>query len=247
MPKLFREDSEKNAIVELLNDLAAANRPGECFEAFSRAVAAVGFDGVAFVRRSESVQWRESITECTYPQEWVRRYVAMSYAKIDPARRFCFRTGDVFFWEDTYKYYRKKELVIFDEAREYGLRSGMATPIYSAGTLVGVVGLASKAPKLDDPRLKPFVRMSTSLFHAAYVQLASGDAAPVDPLPQMTKREMEIINLLSEGNANTKIATDLSIGLGSVEYHIANIFKKLDVDNRVAAVVRAIRLGLIDI
>ncbi len=247
MPKLFRDASEKNAMVNLLNDLTAAGRPIDCFDALNRAVAEIGFSGVAFVHRDDSAQWREGITACTYPEDWIRHYAAMSYAKIDPARRFCFRTGDVFFWEDTYKYYRKKELVIFDEAKEYGLKSGMATPLYSGGTLVGAVGLMSGAPRLDDPRLKPFVRMATSLFSAAYLQLSPVAEEPAEPVPRMTKREMDVLSLLAEGCANTRIAADLSIGLGSVEYHIANVFAKLGVDNRVAAVVRAIRLGMIDI
>lgn len=247
MTKMFRDVSERTALIDLLGGLADATKPAECFQAFNRAIATVGFDGAMFALRDESENWRENITETTYPTAWVAHYVARNYTKTDPVRRFCFRVGDVFFWTETHRFFRKKELVIFEEAREFGLRSGLATPIFSGGALVGAIGLGSEARRLEDPRLKPFVRMASSLFHAAYTRHGAAEPPVENPIPLLTKREMEILGLMSEGNANAKISAELSIGLGSVEYHVANIFKKLAVDNRVAAVVRAIRLGLIDV
>lgn len=48
-----------------------------------------------------------------------------------------------------------------------------------------------------------------------------------DPLRAMTARELEVLALMAEGRSNPNIARTLSIGDGTVEKHIGNIFAKL--------------------
>jgi two-component system, NarL family, response regulator LiaR len=52
----------------------------------------------------------------------------------------------------------------------------------------------------------------------------------------LTEREREVLALLVDGNPNSEIATRLSISLATVKFHLANIYSKLGVDNRVDAV-----------
>ncbi|HWQ75568.1 MAG TPA: LuxR C-terminal-related transcriptional regulator, partial [Syntrophomonas sp.] len=61
----------------------------------------------------------------------------------------------------------------------------------------------------------------------------------------LTKREMEILELICDGAANKEIAERLYISLPTVKNHIYNIYGKLDIDNRAQAVVRAQELGLL--
>jgi DNA-binding CsgD family transcriptional regulator len=247
MSGLFPSAVEKAALVGLIDDLGATTQPGASFAIFSRAIETIGFNGAMLVARDTSAMWREGITETNYPSAWVSRYVSQNYTRTDPTRRFCFRTGEAFFWSDTFRYYRKKDLRIFDEAKEFGLRSGMILPIHTGGMLVGALGVSSGAQKLDDPRLKPFIRLAAAIFYVAYLQRRSGQVeAPVHS-PGLTKREVEVLALISEGCSNLDISRILSIKLVSAEFHIGNILRKLEVDNRVSAVVRAIRLGLIEV
>jgi DNA-binding NarL/FixJ family response regulator len=64
-----------------------------------------------------------------------------------------------------------------------------------------------------------------------------------DPLEQLTPREREVLGLMAEGRSNAAIAEQLTLTVGAVEKHIANIFMKLrlppsDTDHRrVLAVV----------
>jgi len=62
---------------------------------------------------------------------------------------------------------------------------------------------------------------------------------------ELSKRELEILSLLSQGHSNQEIATNLFISLSTVKTHIQNLFEKLDVKRRIQAVEKAKRLNLI--
>jgi len=55
----------------------------------------------------------------------------------------------------------------------------------------------------------------------------------------LTSREKDIINLISRGKSNDDISNDLYISVGTVKWHINNIFSKLGVKNRVQAIDKA--------
>jgi DNA-binding NarL/FixJ family response regulator len=65
--------------------------------------------------------------------------------------------------------------------------------------------------------------------------------------PTLTQREMDVLALVSEGQRNKEIAASLSIAEETVEVHMKNIFTKLDVHDRTAAVYVALRRGIIHI
>jgi DNA-binding NarL/FixJ family response regulator len=51
----------------------------------------------------------------------------------------------------------------------------------------------------------------------------------------LTRREREILQLVSEGNTNGQVAKVLWVTEQTVKFHLANIFRKLDVTNRTQA------------
>src|SRR5579864_445668 len=61
----------------------------------------------------------------------------------------------------------------------------------------------------------------------------------------LTSREMQILRGVAKGHTTKRLARDLGLRASSVETHLRNIFKKLEVNNRGEAVSSALRLGLI--
>jgi DNA-binding CsgD family transcriptional regulator len=59
------------------------------------------------------------------------------------------------------------------------------------------------------------------------------------PVPQLTPRQWELLRLLAAGHTNTQIARRLGISEGTVRTHLENIYTRLNVSSRVAAVTRA--------
>jgi NarL family two-component system response regulator LiaR len=62
---------------------------------------------------------------------------------------------------------------------------------------------------------------------------------------ELSKRELEVLNLLAQGHSNQEIATKLFVSLSTVKTHIQNLFEKLDVKRRIQAIEKAKRLNLI--
>lgn len=61
----------------------------------------------------------------------------------------------------------------------------------------------------------------------------------------LTKRQKEVLVLLVDGLSRSEIAERLSINKRTVEFHIANLYDKLQVCNRAQAYRMATRLGLL--
>jgi DNA-binding NarL/FixJ family response regulator len=66
----------------------------------------------------------------------------------------------------------------------------------------------------------------------------------VDPFPELTGREREILGLLAAGLANSAIAIRLDLSPKTVANHLSSIFTKLQVADRAQAILRAREAGL---
>ena len=62
---------------------------------------------------------------------------------------------------------------------------------------------------------------------------------------ELSKRELEILDLLARGHSNQEIAAKLFISVSTVKTHNQNLFEKLEVKRRIQAVEKARRLNLI--
>jgi len=64
-------------------------------------------------------------------------------------------------------------------------------------------------------------------------------------LAPLSKRELELLQLVAQGDSNPEIAEELVLSIDTVKHHMYNIYSKLGVKNRIKALVRARDLGLI--
>ncbi len=62
----------------------------------------------------------------------------------------------------------------------------------------------------------------------------------------LTQRELEILQLIVDGNTNGAIASKLYITVGTVKAHVRNILLKVGAEDRTQAAVHALRHGLLD-
>lgn len=80
--------------------------------------------------------------------------------------------------------------------------------------------------------LKQFRRIETEYRHLMFIE-------PLSP------RELEVLQLVVEGDKNFAIAQKLYIAEGTVKTHVRNILQKLCVSDRTQAAIRALRSGLV--
>lgn len=110
---------------------------------------------------------------------------------------------------------------------------GPALATLLAETPQAAWGLTSDAEK----------RFMADVCRWAGVQQRHGDPVPavpdVLPLAQLTAREVELLGCIDAGLSNQQIADRLSVSLTTVKWHLQNLYGKLNVRSRSAALARA--------
>lgn len=82
-------------------------------------------------------------------------------------------------------------------------------------------------------------------------QFAAGIASEIQlressDRPTLTEREGEVLKLLAEGRTAQKIGDELQLSEATVKTHLHNLYEKLSVSDRAAAVATAMRWGLLE-
>lgn len=69
-----------------------------------------------------------------------------------------------------------------------------------------------------------------------------------DPLtrPKLSPRELEVLKLSAVGKTAYEISRILCLSERTVNYHVQNVISKLNVCNKISAVIAATRIGLLD-
>ncbi|WP_240374378.1 response regulator transcription factor [Bacillus piscicola] len=90
-----------------------------------------------------------------------------------------------------------------------------------------------------------------------YRRLATGDEAGAEigykevqyqkPLHVLTRRECEVLQLMTDGYSNRMIGESLYISEKTVKNHVSNILQKMNVNDRTQAVVEAIKKGWVKV
>jgi DNA-binding NarL/FixJ family response regulator len=78
--------------------------------------------------------------------------------------------------------------------------------------------------------------------------LAPESISPLRERPKaarLTRRETEVLQLITDGLSTPEVADDLYISQKTVKNHLASVYQKLDARDRTQAVVSAMRLGLV--
>jgi DNA-binding NarL/FixJ family response regulator len=80
---------------------------------------------------------------------------------------------------------------------------------------------------------------------AEFTSRAGGSPSPVVGLDSLTEREVEVLRHLARGLSNAEIARALWVSETTVKTHVSHILTKLDLRDRVQAVVAAYESGLV--
>jgi len=110
----------------------------------------------------------------------------------------------------------------------------------------GAIGYLLKDTEADDLRraIKAAAAGQVQLSPKAAARLMREVRVPDSP-EALTEREVDVLRLLAQGQANKQIARNLQIGEKTVKTHVSNILAKLGVPSRTQAALYAVRIGLV--
>jgi LuxR family maltose regulon positive regulatory protein len=89
----------------------------------------------------------------------------------------------------------------------------------------------------DEPPERFEVKDKKNLYPSSFI--------PQPLIEPLSERELEILGLIANGMSNTEIANQIFVTVGTVKWHLNNIYGKLSVRSRTQAIVKAREFGLL--
>ena len=138
--------------------------------------------------------------------------------------------------------------VFDDDAHLFAALSAGAQGYLLKGETIDVVRLRLQAAMTGEPVVSPSIARRV----LAYFR---GDTEPVrQPQPirpalppaALTNRETEVLRRLAQGLTLGEVGKELTLSVNTVKTHVKNVYARLDVSSRIAAVDAARRMGILD-
>lgn len=119
---------------------------------------------------------------------------------------------------------------------------GLALPAFADDGAQGFVVLAGEGLDVDDALMCDLHLRTLTLFGAVARMLLS----QTGEVPSMSKRERQCLQLTARGKTSDEIAAALGLSIHTANQYLTATTQKLNAVNRMHAVAKALRLGLID-
>jgi DNA-binding NarL/FixJ family response regulator len=125
-----------------------------------------------------------------------------------------------------------KVIAVADTADERSVDAAFAS---------GASAFCSKAADPEDfaaavrQSFEKSIFLATTRAQPAAISVVPEAPAPAEPAHDLTRRELEILQLVAEGYSNSQLARMLWVTEQTVKFHLSNIYRKLDVANRTEA------------
>ncbi len=178
----------------------------------------------------------------SFPKEWVRHYKEEKFFEDDIVLKTLFREPRPCIWNKLTDL-DKRNQQIFSEASEFGISNGITIPIFLPGSYPCTVNIAGDHKDVN-PDVFHALHLMAVHYHYRVLQI-SGIIPPPAQQTRFTKREKDCLNWIAFGKTSWEISIILGVSENAINFHIKNIFFKLDVSTRAMAIFKASQLGLV--
>ena len=182
----------------------------------------------------------------TYPASWIKRYLQMSYADVDPVVREGFLRTVPFSWSEL-TIESAAEASFFADALAHGIGpNGFSVPVVNKHGHRGLFSVSSSQSEREWNRFLTTHRSTTieianRLHKRVVVEVFHDDR------PYLTTREIECLRWVSLGKSTNEIATILQISPHTARDYLKSVRFKLDCVTSAQAAAKAIRFGFLKV
>ncbi|RWH92518.1 autoinducer binding domain-containing protein [Mesorhizobium sp.] len=246
--KLPRIELELGLFLDMTDDIAQSERLFELLCAFALKFDCpwIAYGPLASKQRVFKPNRQDSVVMWNYPAEWQERYSRMGYARIDPLIKKGRKEAGAFRWSEVYtdKSITEDGRRVLDEAATFGLRSGVTVPLHGPADSFRFMSFAQSSDCELLNRTITYLQMAALRFHLMVTKFDTTTAS--EQVHSLSAREIECIDLVSQGKSSWEIGVMLKVSQYTVDFHLKNVMRKLDSTSRTLAAVKALKLGIIE-
>lgn len=235
---------DQNALTDYLDAVAGLRGREEIWSATARFFAGSGFDRLIYLHVTPS----SAMMNTNLPEAWTQHYCDSEYQDIDPFLTHCCASlGPIGTGSDycsDYDYLSDAQRRLIHEAAEFGMRAGFSATVRPRGS--GGVGGWNLGSTLDRGQIEairvekePLLRMVAMYAHERLRD------APAPDVPSLSRRELECLYWLMQGDRTKDLAQRLNLSPAAIELYVKNARTKLGASTREHAIARAIAVGLL--
>lgn len=220
------------------------------FALLAKVASGYGFDRIAYGALTEyelyGIRDEVPAVAYNYPEDWARHYFANGFERLDPVIQYSPAMRSAFTWSLLLERFElsRQQRRIMHQCAEAGMKDGVTVPLHGPHGNVAAISFASSAGGTDAARHLSVLHVIASQFHTAWMTNILGDRY-LSPQIHLTNRERDCLSWSARGKSSTAIAEMLRVSPHTVDFHLKGAMAKLGTSNRIVAVVKALRLGLI--
>lgn len=176
-------------------------------------------------------------------------YYDLSLAQADPVMQHCKRVAVPIIWDqDTYV--AQDRGAMWEEQASFGYRTGIALAMHMPGGRHFFLGVDRDRPLPSTTRAVTRIVADLQLFavHAqdAAFRIFASQLTDERDAPSLTPRELEALRWTMDGKTAWEVGAIMNISERTAVLHLQNSMHKLDCVNKHQAVLKAIRLGILN-
>lgn len=179
-----------------------------------------------------------------YPDEWTRTYSQAKFSVVDPVVEHCKGNVLPLVWDKT-TFENVPSLWLL--AQTLGVHNAVTLTVHDFRGVFSMLTLSRAKGAVTPEELYEKSGLALWLCHATHAQLVKkyADKPSAHPVSKLTPRETEILMWSGKGKTAADIAAILCLSERTVGFHVCSCLKKLGVNNKIAAVLRAAQDGII--
>ena len=191
------------------------------------------------------VSKRSSVFHFGYPPEIVATYLDPDIMESDPIPDHVMSVGHVMTWQQAIadRTLSAKHLKFVKQSQSLGFVDGVAVPLFGPHSRNSYFSMNfGRDMALDDEAIvRPLVGMAQSCHRRICAIINRRE----DIEPPLSERESQVLYWISRGKSNSDMAVILDISKATVDSYIRRLFKKLQVNDRISAVIVGLSNSLI--
>ncbi|VUD52038.1 HTH-type quorum sensing-dependent transcriptional regulator RpaR [Thalassocella blandensis] len=233
-----------------LSESRASFTIDDLFGAYTRFMETCGFNRVAYVIISDHDELKQEhplgIIRQSNLNGWDQYYIEQNFMEVDPLFEETYCKSGIFSWQefrDT-RQLSAAQTNFFNEAVSFGkLFQGVTFSVHGPCGTKGVAIASTDERKREfNPLSIDSANLATYQFHLCYLDVMRFESTMIQPL---SSKEHLVLQWAATGLTKSGIGDRMRISSHTVDYHMRNVMKKLNAKNTTAALVTAIKKGII--